>query len=112
MVDPAHPHAHPTGIPLSADAAKGLIGSLFDLSFKSFVTPKVIQILFILELIVLAVFAIAMIAMGFAQSALAGVLTLLLSPLIFLIGVLIARIYLELVIVLFRIYETLRDRPA
>ena len=112
MVDPAPPHTHASGVPLSADAAKGLIGSLFDLSFKSFVTPRVIQILFILELIVLAVFAISMIAMGFSQGALAGVLVLLLSPLIFLIGVLIARIYLELVIVLFRIYETLRDRPA
>lgn len=100
------------GLPLSADAATGLIGALFDMSFRSFVTPRVIQLVFVLQMIILAIALLGMVASAFTQGAGMGLLLLLLSPVLFLIGVLAARIYLELVIVLFRIYETLRDRPA
>jgi hypothetical protein len=101
----------PAGMPMSTDAAKGLVGSLFDFSFKAFVTPKVIQIIFILMLILLVLWTVAIISVGFAAHTAVGVIALLLSPVIYLVGVLFVRIYLELIIVLFRIYETLRDRP-
>ncbi|MCC7204590.1 MAG: DUF4282 domain-containing protein [Phycisphaeraceae bacterium] len=96
----------------TSQAIKGLLGSLFDLSFKSFVTPKVIKFVFILQLIGLAIFTLAIIVTAFAAGAGAGILVLILSPLIYLIGVLVARIQLELIIVFFRIYETLNNRPT
>jgi hypothetical protein len=101
-----------SGDTLSADAARGLIASLFDLSFKSFVTPKVIQYLFILLLIALAIGVLAIIAGAFGIGAGTGILVLVLSPLIYILGTLCTRMYLELIIVVFRIYETLRDRPV
>ena len=99
------------GIPMSGAAAKGLLGSLFDLSFKSFVTPRIIQVVFIVMLILLALWVLLMIIAAFNAGAAAGILVLVLSPVIYVIGVLFVRIYLELIIVLFRIYETMRDRP-
>lgn len=100
------------GSTLSADEARGLIGSLFDLSFKAFVTPKVIQFLFILLLAGLALGVLGMIVAAFGIGAGTGILVLLLSPVIYVLGTLMTRIYLELIIVAFRIYETLRDRPV
>ncbi|MDZ7860585.1 MAG: DUF4282 domain-containing protein [Candidatus Krumholzibacteriota bacterium] len=84
---------------------KGFFGSLFDLSFSEFVTTKIIKFLFIIAVIASAIGAIAVIAGGFAKSIALGILMLVLSPVIFLIYVIIARIYLEIVIVIFRIAE-------
>lgn len=47
-----------------------------------------------------------------ADAALGLLVTLILAPVVFVPGVLLARSDLELIIVLFRIRETLRDRPA
>lgn len=88
----------------------GLLGSLFDMSFKTFVTPKLIQIIFVILVVLAALGTLTLVISTFTQSVLGGVFVLLLSPVIFLLYVLGARIWLELVIVAFRIYELLRDR--
>ena len=93
-----------------AEMAKGFVGSLFDLSFKSFITPKLIQVIYIILIVIAAIMTLGLIVSSFSQGAVAGIIALLLSPIIFLIYVLFARVYLELVIVLFRIYEEIRDR--
>jgi len=95
----------------SRGGAKGLLASIFDLSFEAMVTPKVIKILFVLLCVVQVIPVLFGVVSAFAASPVAGVLALLFSPVIYLIAVLFARIYLELIIVVFRIYETLRDRP-
>jgi len=64
-------------------------------------------LLYVLALIGLALFAIVSIFTGFVEGFGEGLLRLILSPIFFLLGAIVARIYLELVIVIFRIAEHL-----
>ena len=85
---------------------KGFFGSLFDLSFSEFVTTKIIKFLFVLAIIGSAIGALIVVIIGFASgSVTAGILLLLLSPVVFIVYVLLSRIWLELIIVIFRIAE-------
>ena len=89
---------------------KGFIGMIFDTSFSEFVTTRVIKVLLVLAMIVNALFVLAMIIFNFAnQGFLVGLLVLILSPLIYLIMMLVSRIYLEILIVIFRIADELRS---
>ncbi|MGD9935643.1 MAG: DUF4282 domain-containing protein [Dehalococcoidia bacterium] len=91
--------------PFSANDAKGFLSRLFDLSFQSFITTSIIKVLYVLFIIVAGLASLGFIAVGFASNAGVGVVTLILSPLIFLLYVIMARVYLEIVIVLFRIHD-------
>lgn len=84
---------------------KGSVGMLFNLSFTEFVTTRVIKVLFIIGVIFAAIGTIALIVAGFSAGAGMGILFLLLSPIVFLLYVLAARIWCEMIIVLFRIAE-------
>ena len=85
---------------------KGFVGSLFDLSFSEFVTTRIIKFLFVIGIIASGIGALALIIGGFAShSAAFGILMLVLSPLVFLIYVILVRVYLEVLIVIFRIAE-------
>lgn len=86
-------------------AEKGFLGSLFDLSFTEFITTRVIKVLFILAIIFSAIAAVAMIVSGFAGGAISGIVLLIISPILFLVYVILARVWLELIIVIFRIAE-------
>ena len=82
---------------------KGMIGTIFDFSFDRFVTTKVIKILLGLAMVANAVITIMVIVGGFRSGAFAGILAIILSPVIYVIMMLVSRIYLELIIVAFRI---------
>ena len=85
---------------------RGFFGSLFDFSFNSFVTSKIIGVLYVISVVLLALFSILWIVAAFNQSAVFGAVTLLiLAPLFFLLSVIYIRVLLELAIVLFRILE-------
>ena len=86
---------------------KGFISTIFDFSFSEFVTTKVIKFLLGLAVIANAVITIAAIIGAFSNSVLGGIIVLIISPLIFLLLMLMSRIYLELIIVIFRIAENL-----
>ena len=83
----------------------GFFGGLFDFSFSQFVTVKVVKVVYFLLILFSAIFVLTMIVSSFAQSGGAGVISLILSPIVFLLSVLCARIWMELVVVLFRIGE-------
>ncbi|MEI6634430.1 MAG: DUF4282 domain-containing protein [Chlamydiota bacterium] len=83
----------------------GSIGMLFDLSFTEFVTTRIIKILFIIGVAFAAIWAFVLIVGGFNAGAGRGILFLIVSPVVFLLFVLIARIWCELIIVVFRIAE-------
>ncbi len=85
--------------------AKGSVGMLFDLSFTEFMTTRVIKVLFIIGVVFAAIGTIALIIGGFSAGAGRGILVLVLSPLVFLLYVLGARIWCEMIIVIFRIAE-------
>ena len=84
---------------------QGFFGSLFDIDFKSFVTTKIVKVLFVIAIVLSALYTLLLVAAAADQDSGAGVLFLILSPAIFLLFVLYARVLLEFVIVVFRIYE-------
>ena len=84
---------------------KGILALLFDLSFSEFVTTRVIKVIFILGITLAAVYTGVFICMGFAVGAGVGLLFLILSPVVFLLFVLGARIWCEMLMVIFRVAE-------
>jgi len=91
---------------MSMNGRTGFVASLFDLSFTEFVTTRIIKLLFVLAIIGSAIGALGIVIAGFSSdSTAAGVLALLFSPVVFLLYVLLSRIWLELLIVVFRIAE-------
>lgn len=78
--------------------------------FESMVTPKIITFVYWLLLVIVAIGALMGIsnAIGMMKYQFAaGLGTLVLVPLFAILGAVVARMYCELLIVLFRIYETL-----
>ena len=84
---------------------KGLVGSLLDFSFESFVTPTIIRFLYILALVGVALSTVAWIfSSGFTDF----LWRLVFSPIVLVVGGILARVYIELVMVVFKILELLR----
>ena len=88
--------------------SRGFFGMLFDLSFNEFVTIRVIKILFIVTIICAGIISVSILVAGFAAGGLAALGALIFAPIVFLLGVIISRIWLEIVIVMFRIEENTR----
>ncbi len=84
---------------------KGFFTTLFDFSFAEFIVPKIVRILFGIGILGAAILALAVIVNGFHAGILAGLLMIILSPVFFVIGVILVRVYLEVVLVLFRIAD-------
>lgn len=90
---------------------KGFIGSLFDFSFSSFVTPKIVKVLYVLITIWTALLALTILIIGFRTGGLAGGLftLIVIEPIFILLTLGIYRVVLEAFMVLFRIYEETRQ---
>jgi hypothetical protein len=84
---------------------KGFFTTLFDFSFSEFIVPKIIKTLFGIGMLAAAVGALYFITWGFHSGFLAGLLTIILSPVVFVFYVILVRVYLEVVMVLFRIAD-------
>ena len=84
---------------------KGFLQRLFDLSLTSYVTTKILKVIYIVAIVLAGLGALSMIVSGFRVGAGAGLLALIVSPILFLIYVILARVWVELVIVLFRIAD-------
>lgn len=87
------------------DQTQSLLNSLFDFSFSEFITTRIIKILYGIGIFFSAIGALMLIINGFTRSFGTGILILIISPIIFLIYVIIVRVTLELIIVLFRIAD-------
>jgi hypothetical protein len=93
------------------DAAdlRGFVGALFDFGFTSFVTPKVIRVLYMLIVVGTVVSALVFTIIAFRASVPFGILTLVLGdPLFILIVLAIYRVLLEFFVVAFRAAEDIR----
>jgi hypothetical protein len=89
--------------------ARGFLGALFDFGFTSFVTPKVIKVLYMLIVIGTVLSALMFTIVVFKASVAFGVLTLVFGdPLFILIVLAIYRIILEFFVVTFRVAEDIR----
>jgi uncharacterized protein DUF4282/zinc ribbon protein len=90
--------------------AKGFFASLFDYSFSAFITPKIIKLLYILSTIVVVLWTIIAILWGFKASTGFGIVMLvILGPLFFLFAMIYVRVFLELLIVFFRIHGDVNE---
>lgn len=87
----------------------GLFGALFDFSFSRFVTTSFVKFIYGIGIAFVGILTLGFVAGGFLDSAGRGLVFLLLSPIFFLFFVIVLRIYLEIVIVVFRIAEYLRE---
>ena len=88
--------------------ASGFIASLFDLSFTSFITTKLIKVLYVLGIVGAALWALGMAGTGVMQGGFSLILVLI-SPVLFLIGVIYMRVMMELIMVLFRAAENVAE---
>jgi hypothetical protein len=88
----------------------GFFRSLFDLSFTSFITTKIIKLVYVVTLAIAALTAVLGVVVAFSEDVTYGVLALIGIPFVVLIYIVLARLWLEIVIQVFRITELLRDQ--
>lgn len=88
---------------------KGFVASLFDFGFTSFVTTKVVKVLYVLVMVLLALGALGFVISAFAVKPILGIFVLLIAaPIVFFVYLAVWRIFLEILIIIFRIAEDLR----
>lgn len=95
-------------------AKQGFVGALFDFSFSNFVTPTLIKVIYGLALLGVGLGVLGLGITGllavFGGEAIGGILMVIIGcPLYLVFGVIGARVYCELLILFFRILETLID---
>ncbi len=74
---------------------------------KTFITPSIIKVLFILGIVLISIFTVILLIAG--TQADGGVLLIVLAPVYWFFGVLYLRVILEVIVVLFRIEENTRN---
>ncbi len=94
-----------TSANLPSSSPGSFFESLMDTRFDHLITPKLIRFLYIISMVVLALGALVAIVSGFADSVGSGILLLILAPIVALIYLIVVRLWLELIIVAFKIRE-------
>jgi hypothetical protein len=88
-----------------AQQAKSFLASLFDISFTSLITGKLIKLLYVIGMAIAGIAALAVIVAGTRLNSLGTLLAFLISPIVFLIMLIYMRVSLELIMVFFRTEE-------
>jgi hypothetical protein len=95
----------PAGASRAADG-RGFLSALFDFSFTSFVTTRIIKVLYILILVLVSLVALFYTIIAFRLSTGFGLLVLIIAdPLYIIIVMAFWRLLLEAFVVVFRIAE-------
>ena len=86
---------------------RGFVGSLFDFSFESFVTPKIIKVLYILVTIWTLLLGLFFLIIGFRSGGFFGGMAVLIivEPIFVLLTLGVYRVVLEAFMVVFRIHD-------
>jgi hypothetical protein len=89
--------------------SRGFLGALFDFSFTSFVTTRIIKVLYVLIMVLAVITALVYTVIAFRVSGTFGFLTLIIGdPLFIIIVMAFWRLVLESFVVVFRIAEDIR----
>jgi ABC-type proline/glycine betaine transport system permease subunit len=88
--------------------ARGFFAALFDFSFTSFVTVKIIKVLYVLITVVVTLFWLGYSVIAFKASPGGGVVVLILGALFSIVVLAFWRLVLEAFVVVFRMAEDLR----
>jgi hypothetical protein len=106
----AAPGAQPAAPKTKTRGERGLVGSLFDFSFTSMVTPKIVRTLYILFTIWTTLAAVGILVFfidfGGLQGALAAII--IVDPIFVLLSLGVYRIILEAFMVMFQIHGELK----
>lgn len=94
-----------TDPPPTASHDGGFFGKLFDFSFEQFITLSIIKVIYILLIVLSGLGALGLLISLAAQGGAAIVLGLILAPIVFIVYVILARVWLEFLIVVFRIAD-------
>jgi hypothetical protein len=90
--------------------AKGFFASLFDYSFSSFITSRIVKVLYVVTTIVVALWTLAFVLYAFRLSSAFGFISLLvLGPIFFVITMIYVRVGTEVIIAFFRIHEDVAE---
>jgi hypothetical protein len=87
---------------------RALMDLLLDFSFKRFVTPHLIRLLYALSLGAAVLAALAWMFSGFSQNSLYGLFTLVTGPVAFLLYAISARVMMEVILAIIEIAERAR----
>ncbi len=95
---------------------KNFFSALFDINMTEMVTPRIIKVFFVLGLLAVGLGMVAAIISSIITIGSAGIgmvlIALITAPLGAFIAIILLRVYLELIILLFNIYDQLKDIKA
>jgi len=107
----------PPSAPISdqvKDEARGFFASMMDFSFESFITPKIIKVVYVLALVGVAMYTLGWLGYCvYSHNMITGFfMAVVTTPVVALLGVVLARVYVELIMLAFKILETLKRIEA
>ncbi len=95
---------------------KSFFSALFDVNMTEMVTPRIIRVFFVLGLLAIGLGMVAAIISSIITIGSAGIgmvlIALITAPLGAFIAIILLRVYLELIVLLFNIYDQLKDIKA
>ncbi|MEW1955748.1 DUF4282 domain-containing protein [Terrabacter sp. NPDC080008] len=106
-------HGGPSGFSTLPDPARegaGFFTALFDFSFTNFVTPILVRFVYVLATVALVVMWLVFLVTGFATSLGAGLLALVLGPVLLVIYLAVVRMTLEFYLSVVRMSEDIHKR--
>ena len=95
--------------PMTSGEAKGLLKSLFDFQFTSLISARIIRFVYALIVILYTIGAVFVFIASLASGSVIGIFTaLILVPLGYLVYLILTRIWMEILIVVFRMGDDVR----
>lgn len=88
---------------------RGFLNALMDTRFDSLITPSLVRFVYVIAMILIAIGMLALIIAGFAESAGSGIVLLIIAPLLGLFYLIVTRLWLELIVVLFKIRDATEE---
>ncbi|SDC58198.1 protein of unknown function [Rhodococcus tukisamuensis] len=105
---PSAPPMPPAPGGVSQQAA-GFFPALFDFNFDSYVTPKVVKVLYILVTAMMGLGLLVMVVSAFSEEPVAGLLALVFGSLGFIVFLALIRISLEFYVAVIKISEDVKE---
>jgi cellulose synthase/poly-beta-1,6-N-acetylglucosamine synthase-like glycosyltransferase len=100
MSEPSRPDS-----PSASLQARGFFAALFDFNFRSFITLKFLKVIYAVVMTLILLGGVFFLISGLSRGGFTAILSLIGVPLVTLLYLVFARIYLEIIALLFRIGE-------
>jgi len=84
---------------------KNFFAGLFDFSFSSLLTRRIVKLLYIISILGGGIAVVAFVVVGMQQSPAEGLINLVVGIVALFVGVLVVRVLLELALVILKIAE-------